>query len=161
MASRALQAASFLQNEGCLKVTYYVKLIQTQGARGPVAGPAQITNLTISPYHEPAITNLWSRTRNHEFAPWLATKNRDPSATQLPKFPSLARVFTPCADGVSFLGITDGFRHFEHPTPLQQRLLPFPAPVRSPELGRMCKNSLNSSSNWNPIVACVTTSIYG
>ena len=87
LASRALQAASFLQNEGCLKVTYYVKLIQTQGARGPVAGPAQITNLTISPYHEPAITNLWSRTRNHEFAPLVGDEKPRPGCGPTPAVP--------------------------------------------------------------------------
>jgi hypothetical protein len=37
--------------------------------------------------------------------------------------------------------------------PIRQRLLRFPALVKSPGLGMTCENSLTSSSNWKPVGA--------
>ena len=50
---------------------------------------------------------------------------------RLPQFPSLARVCKPSANGVNCLGIADGFSHFAHLAPHRQRLLRFPALVKS------------------------------
>ena len=91
----------------------------------------------------------------------VATQNSNPSTAQLPQFPSLARVSKPCADGLNSRGITDSFGHFEHLTPIRQRLLRFPNLVQNLEIARTCENSPTSSSNWKLVGACFTSSFYG